>query len=219
MKDRLLITAALYQEYLSHLLKGNRQACARMVRKLLDQKIDIKVLYTDLFQKSLYEVGRMWELNRISVAREHLVTAITEGLLNLVYPRLFKNTVSDIKENKKVIISCAANEFHQVGGKMVADIFELNGWDSHFLGASTPVDQMMTHIQEESPDLVGLSVSVYFNMPALKAGVEAIRSDFKNLDILVGGQAFNWGGTDMIKQYSSTLYVPSLDKLHSLIAA
>jgi hypothetical protein len=56
-------------------------------------------------------------------------------------------------------------------------------------------------------------------MPALKAGVEAIRSDFRNLDILVGGQAFNWGGTDMVKQYSSTLYVPSLDKLHSLIAA
>lgn len=214
-----MITADIYQKYLFHLLKGDRQVCARMVQDLLDQGIDIKVLYADLFQKSLYEVGRMWELNQISVAREHLVTAITEGLLNLVYPRLFENTVSDVQQNKKVVISCAANEFHQVGGKMVADIFELNGWDSHFLGASTPVDQMMAYIQEESPDLVGLSVSVYFNMPALKNGVEAIRSNFRNLDIMVGGQAFHWGGTDMIKQYSSTLYIPSLEDLHSLIAA
>jgi len=214
-----MITPALYQEYLTRLLKGDRQACARMVQQLLDQGIDIKLLYADLFQKSLYEVGRMWELNRISVAREHLVTAITEGLLNLVYPRLFENTQPDIQENKKVIISCAANEFHQVGGKMVADIFELNGWDSHFLGANTPVDQMLAHVQDEAPDLVGLSVSVYFNMPALKTGIEAIRANFNKLDILVGGQAFNWGGTDMVKQYNSTLYIPSLDELQSLIAA
>lgn len=214
-----MITPALYQEYLTLLLKGDRQACARMVQDLLDQGIDIKLLYADLFQKSLYEVGRMWELNRISVAREHLVTAITEGLLNLVYPRLFESTGSDVQKNKKVIISCAANEFHQVGGKMVADIFELNGWDSHFLGANTPVDQMLAYIQDETPDLVGMSVSVYFNMPALKTGIEAVRTNFSNLDILVGGQAFNWGGTDLVKQYNSTLYIPSLDELQSLIAA
>lgn len=214
-----MITPALYGTYLTRLLKGDRQGCARTVQQLLNQGVSIKELYAGLFQKSLYEVGRMWELNQISVAREHLVTAITEGLLNLVYPRLFENMASDVQENKKVIISCAANEFHQVGGKMVADIFELNGWDSLFLGANTPVDQMLAYIQEESPDLLGLSVSVYFNMPALKTGIEAVRADFKDLDILVGGQAFNWGGTDMIRQYRATQYVSSLDELQSLIAA
>ncbi len=214
-----MITKALYQNYLTLLLEGNRRECARIVQQLLDRDIEIKTLYADLFQKSLYEVGRLWECNRISVAKEHLVTAITEGLLNLVYPRLFDRAVSDSGNDRKVVISCAANEFHQVGGKMVADIFELNGWDSQFLGANTPVDQMLAHIQDEKPDLVGLSVSVYFNMPALKAGLAAIRGNFHHLDIFVGGQAFNWGGTEIINQYSGTAYVPSLDQLTPLIAA
>ncbi|MCA1785919.1 MAG: cobalamin-dependent protein, partial [Desulfobacteraceae bacterium] len=165
-----MITETLYQQYLALLLDGNRRECARIVQQLLDRDIDIQTLYNDLFQKSMYEVGRLWEFNRISVAKEHLVTAITEGLLNLVYPRLFEKVFVDSQNEKKVVISCAANEFHQVGGKMVADIFELNGWDSQFLGANTPVDHMLAHIQDEKPDLVGLSVSVYFNMPALKAG-------------------------------------------------
>jgi hypothetical protein len=26
-----------------------------------------------------------------------------------------------------------ANEYHQIGGKMVADIFELNGWRGYFV--------------------------------------------------------------------------------------
>ncbi len=214
-----MITEAFYQKYLALLLDGNRRECARIVQQLLDRDIEIKTLYADLFQKSLYEVGRLWEFNRISVAKEHLVTAITEGLLNLVYPRLFDKAVSDSGNDRKVVISCAANEFHQVGGKMVADIFELNGWDSQFLGANTPVDQMLSHIQEEKPDLVGLSVSVYFNMPALKSGLAAIRGNFNHLDIMVGGQAFKWGGTEIIKQFGGTAYVPSIDRLSPLIAA
>jgi methanogenic corrinoid protein MtbC1 len=214
-----MITKALYQEYLTLLLDGNRRECARIVQQLLDRNIEIKTLYTDLFQKSLYEVGRLWEFNKISVAKEHLVTAITEGLLNLVYPRLFDSAAPDSSNVRKVVISCAANEFHQIGGKMVADMFELNGWDSQFLGANTPVDHMLAHIQDEKPDLVGLSVSVYFNMPALKAGLAAIRGNFHHLDILVGGQAFNWGGTEIPRQYSGTTYVPSLDRLTSLITA
>lgn len=208
-----MITDPLYRQYLHLLLQGNRNGCARIVQQLLDQNIDIKALYTELFQKSLYRVGELWESNQISVAREHLVTAITEGLLNLVYPRLFeKERVTP----KKVVISCAANEFHQIGGKMAADIFELNGWDSHFLGANTPVEHMLEYIQEEKPDLVGLSVTVYCNMPALKAGLEAIKSDFKDLDVFVGGQAFNWGGRNLVKQ-SGARYIPSLDVLDTII--
>ena len=210
-----MITTQLYQDYLSLLLKGDRIACSRIVQNFADQGIEIKTLYTDLFQKSLYAVGELWEFNKISVAKEHLVTAITEGLLNLIYPRLFEKELK--KKNKKVVISCAANEFHQIGGKMAADVFELNGWDSHFLGANTPIQHMLEYIQDVKPDLVGLSVSVYFNLPSLKKGLDAIRADFRNLDILIGGQAFTRGGKDILKQYSGAHYVASLDELNTTI--
>jgi len=216
-EERGMIDSTFYQEYLEALLQGRRADCGRRVQQLLDQDIDIKNLYTDLFQKSLYEVGRLWELNRISVAREHLVTAITEGLLGLVYPRLFDSDRPPA--SRKVVISCAANEYHQIGGKMVADVFEMNGWESHFLGANTPIDQMLAHIGDTKPDLVGLSLSVYFNLASLKKGLEAIRADFPDLDILVGGQAFQWGATDFLKRYPCTHYVRSLDALEDQIAS
>lgn len=211
------ITPQLYRHYLDALLQGRRSECSAVVQKLLDQEIDIKVLYTELFQESLYEVGRMWEKNQVSVAKEHLATAITEGLLNLVYPRLFSD--ESPLTDKKVIISCAANEFHQIGGKMAADMFELNGWESHFLGANTPVDHMLEHIQEVKPDLAGLSVSVYYNMPMLKKGLEAIRGNFTHLDIFVGGQAFNWGGLNAIKHDPKTRFIPTLDVLEQAISS
>ena len=204
-----MITKQLYESYLDLLLAGNRAKCSRLVQDLLDRKIDIKDLYLDLFQQSLYQVGELWEYNKLSVAKEHLATAITESLLSLVYPRLFKAKPT----SKKAIISCAANEYHQVGGKMVADIFELNGWDGYFLGANTPIDQMIALIDEMKPDLVGLSLSIYFNLPSLKAGIEAIRSNFTQLDIIVGGRAFHSGGTQALKPYAATHYLESLNEL------
>ena len=45
-----------YQEYLSALLRGDRAGCNERVFRLADAGISAEVLYTDLFQRSLYQV-------------------------------------------------------------------------------------------------------------------------------------------------------------------
>ena len=206
-----MIQANLYQTYLASLLRGEKEGCFNIVTTLLDDKIEIRELYTDLFQKSMYSVGELWERNEISVSREHLATTITENMLSVTYPHLF----TGVQSEKKAIISCTANEYHQLGGKMVADIIEMHGWDAHFLGANTPVKDLLEFIDEIQPNFIGLSLAVYFNLPALKVTLEAIHCHFKNLDILVGGHAFVWGGTGVLKNYPGTSYLESLDQLEA----
>ena len=211
----MMITDQLYEKYLNSLLGGERAACTGIVRDLVDQKIDLKYLYTDLFQKSLYTVGELWEANRITVAKEHLATAITEGLLNLAYPQIFEGA----RGSKSVVVSCAANEYHQVGGKMVADIFEMNGWNGYFLGANTPVEQLLSFVDEVKPDLVGLSLSIYFNSQSLKNCIDALKTEFPSLDIIVGGQAFRWSGESLLQQYQRVDYISTLADLEQQIKA
>jgi len=208
-----MINETTYNDYLSALLAGKRLDCQKIVQELLDTNIEIKELYSQLFQQSMYRIGELWENNQISVANEHLATAITENLLNLVYPSLFATE----RIGKKAVISCSANEYHQVGGKMVADILELNGWDGYFLGANTPHDDMLRYIQDTKPDLVGLSLSILSNIDNLKKSIEVIKSDFPNMDLLIGGQAFRWGGLDTIKGYAGIEYIPSLVDLENAI--
>ncbi|WP_319547865.1 cobalamin-dependent protein [Desulfogranum marinum] len=208
-----MIKDELYQAYLHAILNGDRGACLNIVTNLLENKINIRELYTQLFQKSMYRIGELWEMNKISVAREHLATAITENMLSLSYPHL----VSGSQSAKKVVISCTANEYHQIGGKMVADILEFHGWDAHFLGANTPVDELLQCIDEVKPDLIGLSLAIYFNLPALETTLDAVCSHYPNSDILVGGHAFICGGTSALKKYSGTHYLESLAQLEKNI--
>ena len=173
-------------DFLQNLLKGNRANCSAIARKYLEVNPSVKDLYEQVFKTSLYEVGRLWETNQITVATEHLATAITEGILN----ELFEQIISTEKINKKVVVACVENEHHQVGVKMVADVFEMKGWESFFLGTGIPTSELIKFIQETGPDILAVSLSVYFNFANLLKMLEIIRVHFPELKIILGGQAF-----------------------------
>lgn len=211
MATETIISDALYQQYLAALLQGDRPCCSRIVQERDCAGAQVEDLYVNLFQRSLYQVGDLWEQHRISVAVEHLATAITERLMAVVQPRLFGGALRD----RSIVVACVADEFHQLGGMMVADLAELHGWRSHFLGASTPLDTLLQTIDRQKPDLLGLSLSVYANLPALEKAVDAVSGTFPGLPVLVGGQAFRprWGGITALRGRSGVKPVASLDEL------
>ena len=202
-----------YRRYLEGLLTNNRQQCRVCFEQWLAATPELRTLYEDLVRRSLYEVGDLWERGRISVATEHLATAISEGLLNLTYPRLFARP----RLGKSAVVTCVANEYHQIGGKMVADLFELNGWRGYFLGANTPVRDVQALIAEKQPDVVALSVASAFSLDALISGAGEIRAAFPKVPILVGGQAFRWGGRERVERLPGVRCLLSLSELETWI--
>ena len=204
---------AAYRRYLDGLLANDRQQCRLSFEQWLESDAGLRSLYEDLVRRSLYEVGDLWERGRISVATEHLATAVTESLLTLTYPRLFAQP----RMGKSAVVACVANEYHQIGGKMVADLFELNGWRGYFLGANTPVRDVKELIAEKRPDVVALSVAVAFNLDTLVTVAAEIRAAFPELPILVGGQAFRWGGRERVERLSGVRFLASLDELEAWI--
>ncbi|MEI6209178.1 MAG: cobalamin-dependent protein [Desulfuromonadales bacterium] len=202
-----------YQAYLEALIRGDRHRCRAMVEEMLKDEIDIRDLYTGIFQRSLYQVGELWESNKLTVACEHMATAITESLLPLAYQVIF----SAPHCGRKAVVACAANEYHQLGGKMVADILELNGWDGYFLGANTPVNDLLALVDEKRPDMLCLSLSVYTGMPELITLLDRVRGEFSALPVIVGGQAFRWGGVDLVTAYSGVRHIGSIFELEHLV--
>ena len=42
-----------------------------------------------MFQCSQYEIGRLWQMNKLTVAQEHYCSAATQLIMSLLYPRIF----------------------------------------------------------------------------------------------------------------------------------
>lgn len=196
-----------HNEFLNALILGNHSVCSELVHTYLTSQISIKELYEKIIKKSLYDIGDLWEYNKISVATEHMASAIVESILNQLYFEL----ISKEKKNKTVVATCVENEFHQIGIKMISDIFEMNGWNALFLGANTPISELISFIKIKDPDLLAISLSLYFNLPGLEKTIEKVRKEFPELPILVGGQAFQRGGQDILSKYENVVFRSDLD--------
>ncbi|HEX5273388.1 MAG TPA: B12-binding domain-containing protein, partial [Gemmataceae bacterium] len=73
--------SALARQYVQALLGGDRHAAGRLVLDALDGGVPVRDVYLGVFQRAQQEVGRLWQLNRLSVAQEHYCTAATRALM------------------------------------------------------------------------------------------------------------------------------------------
>ena len=121
---------------LEALLHGDRLLSSKIATELADSPEAIKALYEDVVKESMYRIGQLWENGEISVASEHVASAIVEGVLNELYARV----VSGRRTERTVVAACVEDEKHQIGIKMVADVFKMHGWNVYFLGADAEVD-------------------------------------------------------------------------------
>lgn len=200
------LDTATQQHFLNGLLKGNRLLCSSIVIDLIKNNVSLKDIYEELIKKSLYEVGELWEFNKISVATEHLASAIAESILNEHYLLV----ASHKKINKTVLLACVENEHHQIGVKMIGDIFEMNGWNTFFLGSNTPTSDLIAFAKTIHIDFLAVSLSIYFHLPELEKLIKEFQKEFSDIPILVGGQAFRHGGGELIKKYPNVVYQPNL---------
>lgn len=202
-----MIKSEIQKLFLDALLVGDRQKCYEIFNSYITEGHSLKVVYETILKKALYRIGELWEYGKISVATEHLASAIVENLMNAFYYRV----ISGKKIDKNVVVSCVEKEYHQIGIKMVSDVFEMNGWNSHFLGANTPTKELITFLKTIKPDILALSLSLYFHLPVLEKMIIEIREEFPELLILVGGQAFRYGGADMVFKYPLVMLESDLE--------
>jgi methanogenic corrinoid protein MtbC1 len=170
------------------ILQGQRKAAASLVMEEIEKGASVLDVYIDVLQAAQFEVGRLWETNVITVAEEHMATAITQYVIAQLYPRIERPRA--IKGN--VVVTGVEGELHQIGPNIIADVLEASGWDVRFLGANVPHAGILRVIEEHKARVVGISVTMLFNISQLIDLIESIDRTFgrENVRVVVGGSAF-----------------------------
>lgn len=180
---------ALARQYLEALLRGERHRASQLILQTIDEGVSVKDIYLHVFQRSQYEIGRLWQLNQVSVAEEHYVTAATQLIMSQLYPRIFSND----KNGLRLVAACIGGELHEIGIRMVADFFEMEGWDTYYLGANTPPESIVETVETRQADVLAISATMTFHVGAVANLIEQVRDTEagRQAKILVGGYPFN----------------------------
>ncbi|GAB6110335.1 cobalamin B12-binding domain-containing protein [Desulfomicrobium salsuginis] len=175
-------------EYLDLLLDGRRFDAMQAVTCRVEDGLPVETVYVEVLQPVMYEVGRLWQADEIDIATEHYVTAATQLLMARLFPKALPNR----RIARSLVGACLGSELHEMGMRMVCDLFEFTGWDTYFLGAVTPGQSLLKTIQSRKPDLVCLSATMAFGLPRIRDLIRSLRDTAQDAPprIMVGGLPF-----------------------------
>lgn len=179
----------LATDYLQALLRGERHVASRLVLEAVGVGFDVKDIYLQVFQRSQHEIGRLWQMNRLSVAQEHYCTAATQLIMSQLYPHIF-----NARRNGRVLVAtCVEGDLHEIGVRMISDFFASEGWETFYLGANTPTGSLIQILRDRRADVLAVSATMVFHLRAVSNLIAAVRaSDVgERVRILVGGYPFN----------------------------
>jgi methanogenic corrinoid protein MtbC1 len=181
----------LAQRYLDDLLEGSREAAGKAVRKALENGKSLRKVYLEVFEPSLKELGRLWVEGKVDVAREHFFSEATLTFMS----QLLAQAESAAKRSKGRSALCLSvcQEHHLIGVRMVADLLELDGWNSLFLGGDVCTQHILKALGDTRPELLAVSVTLPEHLGYAAELIRAVRSNaaLQKVRILIGGQAFH----------------------------
>lgn len=177
----------LARQFLDALLRADRRTAAQMILDAVQNGIEVKTIYMQVFQRTQREIGRLWQTNRIGVAEEHFCTAATQMIMSQLYPYIFTGE----RKDHRVVVACVGGELHEIGARMVADFLEMSGWDSYFLGANTPSQSILQVARERQAHVLALSATMTFHVSKVMEMIAALRAQALPIRVIVGGYPFN----------------------------
>lgn len=152
------------------------------LRLQLPKQIIITKIILPLFDK----IGEMWRSGRLRISHEHFATAI------------FKNFLLDLKESEnvsdfapKIIICTPVGQHHELAAAAIAVLVTTIGFNTIYLGANVPSEDIASAAGQADAKFVILSVIYPENESMLINNLKKLRSYLPTTGILVGGNLKN----------------------------
>lgn len=179
-----------WKPYFDALRDGDVRRALSVVDKQRASGSDLFSIYVDVIQPAMREVGRLWQENVMTVADEHMATAITQTVM----AHVFTHDVAGLARSDRpsIVAACTDTERHEIGLRMLCDVLEAEGWTAHYLGATVPTEDLVAMLRARQPDILALSVTINPHLPRLRNIIQTVRNELgdETPHITVGGRPF-----------------------------
>lgn len=142
------------------------RADVEAIQTLLDQAFALFPLEQALIRivaPVLERVGDTWASGELTVAQEHLVSAAVRARLEA----LLVDASGGVRG--VAVLACIPGELHELGLLMLGSLLRNDGWQVAYLGADTPLEDVLELAERLDATLLCLSATLTEHVRALRA--------------------------------------------------
>ncbi len=204
-----------YNKVLIALQKEDKEEAVSLCVQALENKgMTVVDLYTNILTPALANIIDEYEQSEDLIWREHVRSGIVRTIIELSYPYILQER--KYSNGEKVLVVCPEFEEHELGARMVADFFRLEGFDTTFVGARTPVKTLLQALEIVKPNYLIISVTNFYNLVSVKKMIAEIKeASSHELTFIIGGRAIN-ANRDVVKFVGADLSLEGYTDIQKL---
>ena len=176
------------------LREHDRERAVGAILAAVEGGLPIEELYADVLVPFLASVGQAWREGRVAVWEEHLSVGAVRTAIEALYPTVLRRKAQVEAVPMTVAFFCPPEETHDIGLRMLVDRFDLAGFRTVYVGALTPVAQMIECARSVGADVICLSASTHYQRATLFDVVKTVSRELPHVRIVAGGPAFARSG-------------------------
>lgn len=131
-------------------------------------KIKPSDLLAGILQPILYEIGRLYNLDQMSIVYEHKFSAFIHDLIGEIRCDFLDNSALSEDGKVDVILSCANGNIHAFGVTFLELCLREAGISVEAIYPGVPSAQLVDYVSFMKPKVLGLSVSMLEQMEEVK---------------------------------------------------
>lgn len=162
-------------------VRGERDQIEGLIQRALNAGCKPADIINNALIKGMDEVGRKMKEGNMFVPEVLMAANTMKHGLNVVKPLMEGEETESLG---KIVIGTVAGDLHDIGKNLVVMMLEGSGFKVIDLGVDVSTDRFLQVIEEEKPDIVGLSALLTTTMKTMGDTVEAIGGKVKTM---IGG--------------------------------
>jgi 5-methyltetrahydrofolate--homocysteine methyltransferase len=167
-------------------LVGDAPAALAAARRALGEGVPPLGLVEDAISPAMAEVGRRFEAGDYFVPELLIAARATKGVFELIRPLLVQGGAPRVG---RVVLGTVLGDQHDIGKNLVATMLEGDGFEVIDLGVNVAAERFVAAVEQQRPDLIGLSALLTTTLPAMATTLSLLRARGVSggIKIMVGG--------------------------------
>ena len=143
----------------------------------------IEKMYEDIIVPVLIKIGKLWQVNALSIGHEHLFSNL---LREFIIMKIGALTV-DKRNGKKVLLFLPENEEHELSLLFYHFLLKRAGYNCTYLGAKVPMADLKNSVEHVRPELLVTNMIAKVEQSEVIQFFNELSSFFNLKNVRVGG--------------------------------
>lgn len=176
----------ILEQIYQSILNGRADDCKACAQQALVENILPQEIVAKGMNSAMEEIGLRFSRNEIFLPEMMVAARAMNSGMAVLEPHIVKESQTGVG---KMVLGTVKGDLHDVGKNLVAMMFKGAGFDVVDLGIDVPKEKFLESIQQQSPQLLGISALLSTTLPNVVETIAFLRDSGVdgNCKILVGG--------------------------------